>query len=375
MNDSTEFTNNSIGFIEKSLQLGVWKLSFTDKSLSMSERLFAILEIPYKPNLSWTSIFLALGKNTQKTLLQAIKKTYQEKSETDFPLTLTTPQGRKKYLHVFLRSCIEDKNQSIEGIVQDLSEKVHLETSRKLALENSREQSLHKSIFLGNASHDLRTPLNTIIGYSDLLTEEWQSSEAEQISKDLQTIRNAGKNLLELINVVIDWANIDAERFTREEELFALEELLEDLQEHLQDSLAAKKNTLIIGNTFPQQKINSDPEKLHACLANLLLTANKFNKNAEIHLKILRQTQDTSEFIRFIVEDYGTGTEGIASNDLFIPSIHREDKGSRRHGSSGLTLNLTAKLVELLGGKVLPPEISETSTKCIFEIPHLTPKH
>ncbi|MEM7183933.1 MAG: HAMP domain-containing sensor histidine kinase [Spirochaetota bacterium] len=373
MNDGIRLTGNSIEFLEKNLNLCIVKFSFAQKSFIVSEKLFSLLEIA---NYSWKSIFLQFDRSVKRTLLQAIKQVYQERTEINFIIKITTQQGNEKTLQVFLRSCAEDAYQSVEGIVQDISREVYLESSKTLALENSLRQNLHKSIFLGNTSHDLRTPLNTIIGYSDLLMEEWETSEPEQVRKDLQTIRNSGKNLLELINVIIDWANIEAERFTREEEVFSLKELLDDVQEHVQPSLETKNNTLMIENTFPNHKINSDPEKLHACLSNLLFTANKFNKNAEIQLKISSKEQGAGEIIRCIVEDNGIGIEQIDSKNLFIPSIHRDDKGSRRYGSSGLTLTLTAKLVELLGGKVLPPKVSEANIQCIFEIPNLTvPSH
>ncbi len=224
------------------------------------------------------------------------------------------------------------------------------ETNR--ALEQARDAAVvasrTKSEFLANMSHELRTPLNAIIGYSELLLEELEDDE--DTVRDLGRIRMAGKNLLELINDVLDISKIEAEKIELHPEPFQLSELLEIVQVTVEPMVKANRNRLVVERDPRLVQIEVDRTRIRQILLNLLSNAAKFTEDGRVTLSA-RLDEHAAEAV-FDVTDTGVGIPEDALSRLFDPFEQVDSSSTRKHGGTGLGLAISKRLVEMMGGSV-----------------------
>jgi GAF domain-containing protein len=165
-------------------------------------------------------------------------------------------------------------------------------TQSALAIDNARlyraleEASRHKSQFLANMSHELRTPLNAIIGYSEMLQEEAEETDAEAFLPDLQRINSAGKHLLGLINDILDLSKIEAGRMDLFLETFNVSDLVRDVEAIVQPLMDKNGNTLVVSCPDDIGEMHADLTKVRQTLFNLLSNAAKFTEGGTITLRV-----------------------------------------------------------------------------------------
>jgi len=209
-----------------------------------------------------------------------------------------------------------------------------------------------KSQFLANMSHELRTPLNAIIGYSEMLKEEVVDNSHPNLNSDLSKIYTAGKNLLALINDVLDLSKIEAGKM----QLF-----LEDVKVHLLveevisivKPLANKNNNQIeLDYDDGIGTIRVDIMKLRQSLLNLLSNAVKFTTGGKVVLQVYRDLVDNEEWIRFVVRDSGIGVSETQMESLFNAFSQADMSTTRRYGGTGLGLTISQKFCRLMGGEI-----------------------
>lgn len=222
-----------------------------------------------------------------------------------------------------------------------------LAEARDAALELSKA----KSEFLAMMSHEFRTPLNSVIGMSDLLLE---TKLTPQQRKFVQTISRSGGNLLALISDVLDFSTIESGRMTIRIKKFDFHALIRDLAKGMAISARAKKLTLKTQLDPDVPKfINGDVARLGQVLNNLLNNAIKFTEEGGVVLRVRREP-DLSRRTTIYVEISDTGI-GIAQEDqerLFQAFTPIDASVRRKFGGAGLGLALSRKLIELMGGEI-----------------------
>jgi len=213
------------------------------------------------------------------------------------------------------------------------------------------EANKAKSEFLSNMSHQIRTPMNAIIGFSEMLAEE--NLDAEQ-KKQVRIIRDSSRHLLQLINDILDFSKIEAGRLDLDMADIAVESILAAAQSLMQPAAAEKGLQFEIIRNQPLPKfIRTDPSRLKQCLLNLVGNAVRFTQKGYVHIIVSGENQDDKSFIRFDVADSGVGIPADKLVNIFNP-FAQIDSGSmtRPLGSTGLGLTITKHIVELLGGKI-----------------------
>jgi signal transduction histidine kinase len=215
------------------------------------------------------------------------------------------------------------------------------------------ESNRLKSEFLANVSHELRTPLNSILGFAELLRETLVAVGAAGDSKPsryLQNILTSGRNLLELINDLLDLAKIEAGKMDVRSEPLSLGDLFEALGSVLKPLCEAKELAIASSAAADVPIIHTDPAKLQQILYNLLSNAIKFSpRGGSVELSASRE-DDAS--VRITVVDQGPGIEP-EKQEMIFEKFRQVDAGvTREHGGTGLGLAIAKELTGLLGGTI-----------------------
>ncbi len=261
----------------------------------------------------------------------------------------------------FVPVITEDK--AIAGgicIVEDITESKKAREALIHAKNVAEEASRTKSEFLSNVTHELRTPLNAIMGFSDLLQESIEDKLNENQRKYLNNIIAGGKDLLDVINNILDVSNIEAGKTNLELEDIHLEGLVQDVMTEM--SFFASKKSITLQMELDQQvgSIRADRNKLQQILINLVSNAIKFGKDKGF-VKI-RATQ-MHDALHIEVIDNGIGISTEDQQRLFKPFIQLDSSSTRKYKGNGIGLYIVKQFVDLHGGNVwLESEIGKGST-------------
>lgn len=221
------------------------------------------------------------------------------------------------------------------------------------AKDHAERANLSRSIFLAKMSHEFRTPLNAVIGYSELLLENGQDTGAsEQKLADLGRINAAGGHLLALVTDVLDLSRIESNALELSLETFSLESFVEDVAATAQPLINQNANKLIIKAQEPLREVTTDPTKLRQVVFNLLSNAAKFTSDGEITLTVRRDEKSGGDWIEIRVDDTGIGIAEKDLSKLFQDFAQVSASTSSQYGGTGLGLAVSQKLCALMGGGI-----------------------
>ncbi len=235
--------------------------------------------------------------------------------------------------------------EKLQGLNATLEQQV---TERTAAL---LEAVRVRSEFLTSMSHEVRTPLNAIIGLTELLLLSDLSPAQHQ---QADQVRSSGELLLTLVKDILDFSKLDAGKVVLEEVSFSLDHLVEEtihdfvpIAAHKGIELALFVTPGITGN------LRGDPNRLRQILNNLLSNAVKFTRQGEVSLSIAKlQKIDNDVVLSFEVRDSGIGIPREVQARLFQPFVQVDSSTARKYGGTGLGLVIAASLVEQMGGEI-----------------------
>ena len=224
-----------------------------------------------------------------------------------------------------------------------------------------------RSAFLANMSHELRTPLNSIIGYTELLLDRIDGDITEEQENSLTKVNNNAKNLLTLINEILDMSRIESGRV--ELDLSAV-----DVQDIIQTTISSlepmiNKKPLIIDTDFDENlpRAYADPDRVRQVVTNLLHNAIKFTSKGRITLSARRS--QTPKFVEVCISDTGMGIREKDFDKLFDMFTPLDISATRPYGGVGLGLSISKGLVEMQGGNIWVESKYEEGSKFYFTLP------
>lgn len=227
-----------------------------------------------------------------------------------------------------------------------------------------------KSQFLAHMSHEIRTPLNGIIGIADILAGTKLTDE--QVSY-LNTIRMSGQALLSIINDILDFSKIEAGKLELEQTSFSLNDICQSINAIFLAPLRDKnlEFKLNIDSSIPET-IKGDPLRLKQILLNLVGNSIKFTETGSIGINVDFASRDPSSangfMLRFTVFDSGIGIPPAKQKELFDAFTQVDSSTTRKYGGTGLGLQITKRLVELMGGDIKVESEAGSGSKFIFTI-------
>jgi PAS domain S-box-containing protein len=224
-----------------------------------------------------------------------------------------------------------------------------------------------KAAFLANISHELRTPMNAVIGFSSLLLDEPLTAEQKD---QVERIRAAGEVLLVLINDILDLSKVERHKVELEHQPLNLKNLVEESLGMV--AVQAKEKGLKLTHTISYgtpEVIIGDPGRLMQILTNLLGNAVKFTDQGYISLSVSSKALDEKkQQILFEIMDIGIGIPPEQMNKLFLPFSQVEKALSSQRGGTGLGLAISKRLVELMGGEIWAESSPGLGSKFSFTI-------
>jgi signal transduction histidine kinase len=211
----------------------------------------------------------------------------------------------------------------------------------------------YKSYFLSSISHELRTPMNSVIGYSEMLKNGMAGSLNEHQQRYLGNVISSGKHLLNLINEILDISKIESGAMLVKVEEVALRPLLEEIFSSLETLSVSKHLSMTMELLMDRSNLATDALRLRQILLNLVSNAIKFNRpGGQVRVRVSTQSIHGVPHFRFDVQDTGIGISRHDLAHLFGEFYQVDNSYSRQQEGSGLGLHLTKKLVELLGGSI-----------------------
>ena len=289
-------------------------------------------------------------------------------------------QGHLKEIEIEKKSISQEKKRinlertQIDEYVKRLEdEKLELATLRK-ELEKMNQ---HKTEFLTNMSHELKTPLNSILTLTQVLLRNKENNLQDKQIKYLKTVNASGKTLLALINDVLDIAKIESGKTETFIEPITIQSIKEEIHEtfFINREKTGVAFSIEVDDAVPDT-IYSDKKRLLQILRNILSNAFKFTERGYIKFKILDQNSDDEtrasmlspeNYIVFSVEDTGRGIEKDKQEMIFEEFVQADGSTTRQYGGTGLGLAISQKLTTLLGGEIqLKSEFGKGSTFNVF---------
>lgn len=240
----------------------------------------------------------------------------------------------------------------VVSLALNITDTVRYEKELKKERSKAEAANRAKSSFLANMSHEIRTPMNGVVGMAELLTDTTLNEEQRLY---VNTIKNSGEALLVIINDVLDYSKIEAEKLVLHPEPFDLERCLHEVIMLLQPPARDKGVDILVDyDMFLPTQYVGDPGRLRQILTNLLGNAVKFTAEGHVLIRVVGVQPAGSDetHVHVTIEDTGIGIPADKVDHIFGEFNQVDAEQNRQFEGTGLGLAITQRLIKLMGGKI-----------------------
>lgn len=350
---------------------GICIMSPEGRIISANKRLLdmaGMKKVQYGHHISEYNVFspeslVLIEKNLKARLAGAEIEPYE--------LVLHPKKGEIKNVEITANMLRDAENKVIGEVVfiRDITRQKKAERTILQAKESAETANKAKTAFLHNMSHELRSPMTSILGFTNLLLDSAQSSENKE---QLEIIKNSSNYLLKLINDLLDLSRIEAGKITVENKETNIIDSFNKIYQRYR-AVAKNKNiklNLIIDKNLPQYII-ADRTKIEQIINNLLDNSFKFTEKGtvEIYAGLKYDNQTKSSFLSFYIKDTGIGIKSDQIKRIFEKFEQSELYITKKYSGAGLGLTIIKQLVDLLKGTVSVTSQLSKGTKFTIQIP------
>ncbi len=239
------------------------------------------------------------------------------------------------------------------------------------ALQIARDANEAKTTFLSNMSHDIRTPMNAVIGFSTLLAKE--PDNRVKVREYARKISAASNHLLGLINDILDISKIESGKMSLRQSVFSIDELMESVNVVIRPMAGEKKQVFQVSmGTMSHELFVGDKVRVNQVLINLLSNAIKYTpEEGKIGFSVtdLGESSTSFERLRFVISDTGYGITEEFQKVIFEPFTRAESSTVNKETGTGLGLAITKNIIDLMGGTIDLKSIPGKGTTFTVELP------
>ena len=247
---------------------------------------------------------------------------------------------------------VEVKTGDMFAMARDVTEREKAKKKLKLEKETAEKATQSKDEFLANMSHEIRTPMNAVLGFTELLNSTKVTGEQEEY---IQSIQLASRNLLSIINDILDYSKIESGVLDFNIDTFLINEMLDHVKKTM-NSLSLKKGLKLqfFGDSDIRLPVFGDESRLNQVFTNLIANSIKFTETGkvEIFTSLQEETQDSYE-VCFLIKDSGIGIAKEKLPEIFSRFRQAEKYTTKKYGGTGLGLSISKRIIEAMNGKLL----------------------
>lgn len=266
----------------------------------------------------------------------------------------------------------EELSNSLDALIRsqeqtkEANQKTEAAIREKVLIENVNKI---KDNFLARMSHELRTPLNAILGYCELLMENAEDDARMDDHSDLNKINIAGRQLLIIINNILDISKIESGHMALDINPFDLDQLVKKIVSDAEKVADRNHNNISYSNSQKVCKVLGDESRIKQIVSNIVDNACKFTENGEITVEISHEYIDKEEYIDIYVIDTGIGMLPDQITQIFDEFSQVDSSSTRKYDGTGLGLSICQKLVHIMEGDIMVESEEGKGSKFIIRFP------
>ncbi|MBN2222528.1 MAG: PAS domain S-box protein, partial [Vallitaleaceae bacterium] len=328
--------------------IGLIVMNAQESILKVNQRATEIITSKEERSLSYSGYTDINGMNLEDLMSQVTKN-----KRSFYSVEMRQPQMAETDQWIRVSSVPIEYRGKMAALtaIDDITESKNLEHQLEVAMEEAKEADKAKSAFLANMSHEIRTPINGIIGMTEItLASEELSKENET---NLRMVQYSSKNLLTIINDILDISKLEAGKIQLEEIPFDIRPILFNTQKSFEFKAKDKELDFSVSATVEENRLLlGDPHRIQQVINNLLGNAIKFTQEGEVKLDVAIEVVDTKPILQICVQDTGIGISLDEHKKLFERFSQVDNTITRKFGGTGLGLAITKNLVELMQGTI-----------------------
>ncbi len=369
-----EETSNFNQKLITSIPLGMCTFRSDGTCISANQYIANVLELPIESLINNNIRNIPQWKHTE--LVDILDSVLKSAIETKIDIQTWTMANKEIWLECILSHFVAKGEDHILLLVNDISPRKQIERDLISAKEKAEESNKLKNQFLANMSHEFRTPMNTILGMTDLVLDSNLDNDQKEY---LNSVKVSANNLLNLLMMILDYSKIEAGDFNIENTLFTLSDCLDRAilpymkmayQKNIDLSIFIKQNIppILMGDVMRIQQIVGNIVKNAVQFTEkgaVVLTVQKY---AESH-EIPHDYSDENILLIFTVSDTGIGISEEMIQKIFNPFMQGDGSATRKIGGLGMGLALSKKIIEKLKGKIWAESKLNLGSKFHFLIP------